>query len=617
MNTRTQIILCLLGMAVLAAGSASAAPVWGEIFSLRQPDGALVDVRIWGDEFYQTVESVDGYTLVRDPVTEEICYAVLSQDGSDLASTGIPVDSPAKNGLNMEPHLRITPESRQAKVTEARLRRPLPARDGNGAKGTSPWLGNTVGIVAIIDFPNLAGTITPAEVEAYCNQSGYSGGGNMGSVHDFYHDISGGALNYTLFVPGEYYTALYDKEYYDDNNDLDGVKARELVYEALAALDAAGMDFSQYDSNGDSLVDAVNLFYAGTTSSGWSRGLWPHSGVLFPPFQVDGVMVGKYQMTYMGSELRIGTFCHENGHLLCGWPDLYDYGYESEGLGYHCLMAGGNHRNGGRNPVAPCAYLKDVSSWTTTIPLTGAGQVGLSLAAGSNVIYKYENPANAKEYYLIENRQLAGRDLYKPDHGLEILHVDRDGDNDREDMTPERHYRVTLVQADGQWDLERNVNSGDDTDLWGAPDFTACGPTSDPDTAWWSGQPSYLYIANISAPGPVVTFDYRGAGSPLEDTDDDGMSDWDETRDLDPTTPGIQNPFDPFVADSTGDSGSDEPDGVLDGLNDYDGDGGANAAEFAMGSNPLDPSQALPATSLAGVAAMAALIALRTTRRAR
>ncbi len=38
----------------------------GELFDLRQPDGSLVPVRIWGDEFYRVVESLDGYTLVRD-----------------------------------------------------------------------------------------------------------------------------------------------------------------------------------------------------------------------------------------------------------------------------------------------------------------------------------------------------------------------------------------------------------------------------------------------------------------------------------------------------------------------------------------------------------------------
>jgi len=74
------------------------------------------------------------------------------------------------------------------------------------------------------------------------------------------------------------------------------------------------------------------------------------------------------------------------------------------------------------------------------------------------------------------------------------------------------------------------------------------------------------------------------------DTDGDGMSDANETRDLDPDTPGVQNPFDPFVGDSTGDyPNEDTPDGVPDGQNDYDGDGLDNDIEIGFGLNPMIP----------------------------
>ena len=63
------------------------------------------------------------------------------------------------------------------------------------------------------------------------------------------------------------------------------------------------------------------------------------------------------------------------------------------------------------------------------------------------------------------------------------------------------------------------------------------------------------------------------------DTDSDGLSDWDEVRDLDPDTPGLQNPFDPNDSDSTGDNRSTGSDGVVDGENDWDGDGVINAED--------------------------------------
>lgn len=72
----------------------------------------------------------------------------------------------------------------------------------------------------------------------------------------------------------------------------------------------------------------------------------------------------------------------------------------------------------------------------------------------------------------------------------------------------------------------------------------------------------------------------------IGDRDGDGLTDDEETRDLDPTTPGVQNPFDPDRADSTGFL-SDSADGFHDALSDYDGDGVANRAEFLAGSNPV------------------------------
>ena len=78
-------------------------------------------------------------------------------------------------------------------------------------------------------------------------------------------------------------------------------------------------------------------------------------------------------------------------------------------------------------------------------------------------------------------------------------------------------------------------------------------------------------------------------GDPMTDSDGDGIPNYWEIVDLDPDTPGLQNPFDPGEADSMGDDGSTEPDGIPDGLNDWDGDGVNNATEILYGSDPSDP----------------------------
>ena len=52
--------------------------------------------------------------------------------------------------------------------------------------------------------------------------------------------------------------------------------------------------------------------------------------------------------------------------------------------------------------------------------------------------------------------------------------------------------------------------------------------------------------------------------------------------------------FDPYFADTSGDSGSGEPDGIPDGQNDYDGDGYSNAFEYQWGLNPFEPDYDVP-----------------------
>ena len=69
--------------------------------------------------------------------------------------------------------------------------------------------------------------------------------------------------------------------------------------------------------------------------------------------------------------------------------------------------------------------------------------------------------------------------------------------------------------------------------------------------------------------------------------DRDNLLDYDEIRDLVPSVPGVQNPFRPDNFDSTGNNGSLVGNGIADGLDDFDGDGQTNAAEFLAGTNPV------------------------------
>jgi M6 family metalloprotease-like protein len=302
-----------------------------------------------------------------------------------------------------------------------------------------------------------------------------------------------------------YYTAAHHQSYYTDPSIAYGARARELIQEALDHLVAQGFDFSALSSDSGGYVYALNVFYAGPCVNNWKKGLWPHSSALLTPYQAaPGKRFSDYQITDMGNELTLGTFCHENGHMICDFPDFYDYGYESYGAGNYCLMAFGGSDE--KNPVHVGAYLKNEAGWTTSIiPITSDSDVTATISAGQNQFYIHAK--NNTEYFIIENRQQQGRDASLPDGGLAIWHIDERGSNNNEQMTPIAHYECSLEQADNGFHLERKVNMGDSEDLFGSPYYAEFSDDTAPSSKWWDGRSSYLTIKEISVPGPNMTFE--------------------------------------------------------------------------------------------------------------
>ena len=67
-------------------------------------------------------------------------------------------------------------------------------------------------------------------------------------------------------------------------------------------------------------------------------------------------------------DAKIGVCAHELGHLLFGFPDLYDTDDTSEGIGNWCLMAGGSWNGGGDVPAHPSAWCKANQGWVIGRP---------------------------------------------------------------------------------------------------------------------------------------------------------------------------------------------------------------------------------------------------------
>jgi len=490
-------------------------PFFGKPFSFTQPDGSKLELRGWGDQNYAVFETLDGYTVTRNPATGFYELAELTDDhmalqplpgarslpdgGRSQVSRGVRVAAESARASGREGALRLggrrCDERRQQRREHKRALRAMAAAGGPlRAPPERTTTGDYVGLCLLIEFSDVPADVPRDEVERFCNQIGYNGFGNNGSVHDYFFAQSIGRCRYTNIV-APYYRAKRPKSYYTDRTITMGQRARELIREALDHHKARGFDFSALTADGEGMVYAMNVYYTGPVLNNWREGLWPHAWMMGTPVPLaPGKSAFDYQFTAMGSAPQLGTFCHENGHMLCDYPDLYYYGGESGGVGYFCLMCAGNNADE-KNPVGISAYLKRLSGWAESVLPLEHGRT-LTLAAGTNQMAMLAK--NDDEYFLIENRHKAGRDAALPGGGLAIWHVDEQGNNSNEAMSSAKHYELSLEQADGLFQLERRRDAlGDATDLYAGAAARFADDTT-PSSKWWDGTPSHLSIEQVS-----------------------------------------------------------------------------------------------------------------------
>ncbi len=488
--------------------------IFNETLIFDQEKGEPVRLVVNGDEFYARHETEEGYTVVYDSDLGQYCYAILLE--GTFASSGVPMSQEPPAGLRR--HLKEASSVRNAKF-EQRYAQLRPAeteidphifrtlgRNRGLLTGRRVSEGKVKGLTVLVEFTDVTTDITKAEVEALLNGNNYRENGNFCSVREYFRLMSGGKLDYTNVVVGPVKLS-HHRSYY---------QYHLLVKEALdKAVNQFGINLSDFDSNGDGIIDAVNFMYAGRTVYGGpgSDNLWPHNSVI--KLYYGNVRTHFYMLTSLGRhrvDLSIGTFCHETGHLLCRWPDLYDYGRrdgdseKSAGIGRYCLMGSGNHLNYGRTPSPVCAYLRDLVDWTKQEILLNTSDLYEARHGDYGTILRYQTD-KPNEYFLIENRTQLGLDAYLPDSGLAVYHCDTLGSNEWQGGTPERHYQCGLLQADGHLDLENNRNVGDAGDLFGQVRGVALSNRTIPSSEEWDRSDSGLSIANITAPGEMIRFE--------------------------------------------------------------------------------------------------------------
>jgi len=503
MVCRVRFSALLLSLVVLLAVTlAVAAPHDGDEFMLRQPDGSEVLVLIWGDEFFQTVESPDGFTLIRGD-DGWIYYARLSADGNEYVSTGVRYTGPSistppavQRGLriNRESMERKSRRNKEAVGFNEEEMVPEDRRRGPVAPGVAPAPANVqtmMGLTIVVNFPGgtnprtgqtnsaVRSSVTRQSMEDFCNRvGGFNGTNNAGSVRDYFLDVSNGLLDYRNIV-AEPVEVNFPKNYYDTLSNYQFVP--ELLQSALNVIkqrvESGQLDISGLSTEGNNnTVMALNVMYAGSASQGWSNGIWPHQGTYRAPAAtshsvssgaVPGgtltinvpagngnpartIRFGRYQLASLGTSANppgIGTFVHENGHMIMRWADLYNYDSNNGNVNVvssYCVMSSSN----GGNPQAPNPHFREQAGWITTTDVTNRNGVVAAAAntatTSMNDVYKFVR--NAQESYFIEARRRVGRSANIPGEGLIIWHVHTQGANARVN-TARPWPLVKVVQA--------------------------------------------------------------------------------------------------------------------------------------------------------------------------
>ncbi|MFC1584680.1 M6 family metalloprotease domain-containing protein [Fibrobacterota bacterium] len=497
--------ICLVAV-WLAANPAFSRPHNGEAFRLRQPDNTSVDVLVWGDEFYQDVESPDGYTLIRDKRTGWICYAGVNGQGTEYVSTGVVYRS-AESGearnlkSRLRKHLRITAESIRRKSAARRLElnvedrgTQLRRRRALTKSGQAVAEADTVyGLTLLVDFQDVKSAFSHLELTSLFNKKGY---GTFGSVLDYFEAVSNNKYTYINRV-SDFITLGHDKSYYDTPNGYGPIE--ELIDDAMDILVDRGFDFTSVSTDSRDRIIALNILYAGSPDEGWGNGLWPHSGSYRGSFSHVGITARRYQMTDIGTSPDISTIIHESGHLLFSWPDLYAYEGNSNTIGRYGVMCANTS-----NPQFPNPYFRHNEGWIDITDISNAlpGEVFHILSnSHSAFLYSGANNGSSAEMYYIEAREQKGRHASLPDEGLLIWHIDEDGINTR----PEGDLLVAVEQADGNYDME-NGERGGEGDLFHAGDNDRFNDNTSPSAQWHNGNNSGIDIANISEVGERMVF---------------------------------------------------------------------------------------------------------------
>ena len=225
-----------------------------------------------------------------------------------------------------DPALIAQARLREAQENGEPLLREVPSnwKSGMGTTGSAHI------VVLRVDFPGMPFSEgdTLEALQGLFFSTEHSGDYPYESVKSYYERASYGTLVFEEASSATLnYTAQNPRDHYKSDHEL-------LIKEAFAALDKT-TEFSRFDGNGDNVIDAIYLHFAGG-DEGWGSAWWSNewrmgSGVFFDGKELGNAVFLSESAEPSTRNQAVKTAIHETGHVL-GLPDYYSFN-DSAGVG--------------------------------------------------------------------------------------------------------------------------------------------------------------------------------------------------------------------------------------------------------------------------------------------
>ena len=368
--------------------------------------------------------------------------------------------------------------------------------------------GEVNALVLLIDFDDNEATMSP---DHYKDLLFSKDTFMTGSLRDYYDTISNGRVNIVGKVSGWHRMPEKYSFYVGNDSGGDGAgyphNAKRMVEDvAKIALEKdESIEWDKYDLNGDGMIDALFVVHSGVGAEAQQSAekrksnIWSHKWIVEKPVEVTPNTKVTIYLTVPEDGL-LGVYAHESGHLIFGWPDLYDACNgpdRTAGLGLWSLMAAGSWTDAGRTPAYPDGWCRMVQGWTSVTKIDSNRNINLKAIEGFDEVIMIPVKGKIKEYFILECRKKLKYDKFIPGEGLLIYHIDEGAENNCE----ENHLAVGLIQADGQKDLQRIglfSNQGDDGDSYpGRSNRTHLDSDGFPNSRDYTGNDTKINIKNI------------------------------------------------------------------------------------------------------------------------